>query len=383
MNDPVHQARREATDQVRDRFLQGDQGQLLSGAFPARMEEAVAFMHHSCAVQMERIQAQLDGVTLAAEQVQDKRIELLERGPEVSGTAVFIEFALTLVLETPLAGRLLHLVTRRIMTPIVRRRLAVPLQTAQDRLRSVALRHRRPGAVIGPTLSVKASYEAKQLADELKKLHDSFKDAGKSSSEYLVGAIKATRAARQTAGEAQPPSDPSDTPGVALLSLQQGYASHHRLQLGIDVANYEFWLRAGLISVDDIYNIFAWEELDVSLEEIRDRSKRYFEVLVWSVLLWQQAKNYKQGLTKKSLTAPEQVFGNLTDHAPGSLISYWLYRFTDPKTNKPFAQAAALKADGKTYDTSVASLARYMQELARSANANKATLVTSGPLVAS
>lgn len=45
-----------------------------------------------------------DGIELAADQVQDKRIDFAEAGPEVTTADVFLEFALVFFLETPLAG---------------------------------------------------------------------------------------------------------------------------------------------------------------------------------------------------------------------------------------------------------------------------------------
>ena len=53
-----------------------------------------------------------DGIELATEQVQDKRIDFLEAGPQVTVADIFIEFALVFLLESQLAGAILRRVFR-------------------------------------------------------------------------------------------------------------------------------------------------------------------------------------------------------------------------------------------------------------------------------
>jgi hypothetical protein len=354
------------------------------------IEETVAFMAHSSAVQLERIQAHLDGAVLAAEQVQDKRLEVLERGPEVSGTAVLFEFAITLILESPLAAKFLQKATKIIFTGVIKRRIAAAegrLLAAELRRRTSQLRlvrqTRWPSVVQRLEAARIADLDISRIADELKTLHASFDTLGSGSwRDYLIGAVKGARAAGAMMGKEQPHGDPSDTPGVRILSMVQSYAANHRLANRIDIADFEFWLRSGLVAVEDVRNIFAWSSLDIGLEGIRDEAKRYYEVLIWSILLWQQAKIYKEGMTGRSLSAAEQVFGNLGDHVPYHLLRYWLYRFINPESGEQFAQVQQLQAGGKTYDRSVAALSQYMQKLARQADKSNVTLTTAGLLSA-
>lgn len=345
------------------------------------VEEAIEFAKHASAIQLERIQALTDGAVLAAEQVQDKRIEVLERGPEVSGTSLLMEFAITLILESPLAAKALQKLTTVVLRPIIKRRIAI----AELRIRSSTLQLRKVSRTLSAPAALEAARQAdldvRRIAEELRQLHQSFDQMGTGSwRDYLIGAIKGGRAASAASGNEQPNSDPSDTPGVRVLSLAQSYASNQRMVASVDLASLEFWLRAGLVSADDLQAIFHWDALNVSLDRIRDESKRYYEALIWSLLLWQQAKVYREGLTKRSLTAPEQVFGNLADHTPSHLLHYWLYRFVDPSSGKQFADAAALRAGDKEYDRSVAALAQYMQKLARQADQSKIIISTTGIL---
>jgi hypothetical protein len=82
-----------------------------------------------------------DGLVLATEQVQDKRIEWLEIGPEVSASEVLIEFALTFFLGSPLLGRALKSAFRfaaRTDRALVSARVSITrsrLQSASQRIR--------------------------------------------------------------------------------------------------------------------------------------------------------------------------------------------------------------------------------------------------------
>ncbi len=64
----------------------------------ARRESLVAQIHQSASIQSERVQAIVDGAILAVEQLQDKRIDVLEKGPEVTISDVIFDVLLSLCL---------------------------------------------------------------------------------------------------------------------------------------------------------------------------------------------------------------------------------------------------------------------------------------------
>ena len=90
---------------------------------------------------------------------------------------------------------------------------------------------------------------------------------------------------RELDRKTQPSSDPSDTPGVAIVSLAQTHAANHRLSLDVELTMYEAWLRQGRVAPADIFRVWAWEELPISLEGVRSWYKRYFELLIRTLLL--------------------------------------------------------------------------------------------------
>ena len=84
------------------------------------VEAWVLQIRQSCHVQLARVEAYLDAVVLAAEQVQDKRIEQLETPKEVTGWEYFGNVLLTLFLESTLPGKFLVAASKAIFTPILR-----------------------------------------------------------------------------------------------------------------------------------------------------------------------------------------------------------------------------------------------------------------------
>lgn len=84
----------------------------------------VSYIRSSEIHQLERIQLIVDSVILAAEQVQDKRIDLLEQPPEVTGSQLLIDFGITFLLESPIAGIILQNIVRKMALPLARRYIA-------------------------------------------------------------------------------------------------------------------------------------------------------------------------------------------------------------------------------------------------------------------
>jgi hypothetical protein len=322
-------------------------------------EEALAFVRQSSARQLELAQAVMDGAILAAEQVQNKRLEILELGPEVTGFDILLDFALTFALESPLAGKILRSLTMKMLLPRLRAN-----QLARERaLRVIALPRGAkvtPGNLASP-VRVAASQLARSIED-LRRFERLLFETGSQEGRYpyLVGFIKATREALNKERRLPPAFEPSDTPGVAILDLAQSHLSRQRLSIQVEQAMFELWVRTGQMSIIEVYQQLSWDSLDVdgrgfSLAEVKDSYKRYFELLIWALLL------YERPFTGKFVTTPRQSF-TLRGYVQSSLIEYWLRRFLNPETRKPFAETPSLKrSDGKPdLDRSIGVLGNYM-----------------------
>lgn len=322
----------------------------------------------------------MDGAILAAEQVQDKRLELLEQGPEVTGFDIFMDFALTFILESPLAGKIFRAITTKMLVPRVRANQVAKAQA----MRTLAL---KPGArLAGGRLRIPERLAAEQLARELKGLHSFEKILFETGSEqgpypYLVALTKAAREASSKA-RLVPILEASDTPGVAILDVVQQQLSERRLAIQIEHSMFELWVQTGVMSTEEIYKTLSWEAMvvngtAVSIAEIRDWYKRYFELLIWTLLL------YEKPLTGKTRTSPQQSFLILKGYVQPSLIEYWLKRFINPANERPFSDVPALKTSivKKDINKSIPALGNYMWEVAKVAAKNKVALLSSGPFV--
>ncbi|HXG95494.1 MAG TPA: hypothetical protein VNJ06_00120 [Gemmatimonadales bacterium] len=344
------------------------------------IEETTALIRQSAIRQIECAQTIMDGAILAAEQVQDKRLELLEQGPEVSGFDVFIDFALTFILESPLAGKIFQTITTKMLLPRVRAN-----QVAQAKaLRVLAL---KPGARLpGGFLAVPERIVASQLAKRVKDLHKFERLLIETGSEegpypYMVAFAKAMKQAGEKERRPAPLLEPSDTPGVAILDLAQQHLSKERLAIQIEHSMFELWVRTGQMSVEEARNTVQRESIEASgklfsLAEIKDRFKRHFELLIWTFLL------YERPLTGKAITTPRQTF-TLTGYVQPSLIAYWMKRFIDPDTERPFSETPALRRpDGKPpLDRSINALGTHMWGVAEKGVEKNVALLSAGPLV--
>jgi hypothetical protein len=102
---------------------------------------------------------------------------------------------------------------------------------------------------------------------------------------YVVACVKTVREVEGTRESPPVLSEPSDTPGVAILDLAQQYVSTQGLAIQIEHSMFEAWVRTSLVSIDEIYKTLSWEPIVedgkvVSLAEVKDCYKRYFELLI-------------------------------------------------------------------------------------------------------
>jgi hypothetical protein len=88
-------------------------------SLPARANY-IRLVRQSEAVTEARTDPFLDGAVLAAEQVQDVRISVLETPKAVTASEFWTEVAITLVVESNLAGKLVSLVAKQTLGKLIR-----------------------------------------------------------------------------------------------------------------------------------------------------------------------------------------------------------------------------------------------------------------------
>ncbi len=95
---------------------------------------ALSELEYQTAVQMEAIQAMMDGVTLGAQQVQDKRLEFLEAGPTTDIGEEILLFSIVLILEGTIGAAVARVATQSFFLLVMRNSArAIDLRAAQEK----------------------------------------------------------------------------------------------------------------------------------------------------------------------------------------------------------------------------------------------------------
>jgi hypothetical protein len=277
---------------------------------PEIVDLAVAELRYQTGYYLEAVQAMMDGVTLGAEQVQDKRLEFLELGPTTDPSTEILTFVLTLVLEGTVGPAVASLVVRNLLGPIMRSTskaiLSIQKRSAFRRLRLYRDIAERRGtqALLAKGLSSEQRVNLILEAQRLKTASDTLKQdlrgkvgSSKSISEplnaiisftenNLVPAVKAFKAVRDLPGSSKP-LQTEDSPGVSVLGAAMASASRFRLTIVATHEALEAEIRRPDVKsneVDAILDDYGLEG-QVELGQIRDSVQLATEAMIWALLL--------------------------------------------------------------------------------------------------
>jgi hypothetical protein len=332
LTDPIYSK----TDKV-NRYTDNAKSQK-GGLSQLEIEIAVSYIKKSAFLQSEWVKALTDGAILAAEQVQDQRISKLEQGPEVQVSDVLIDVLIVLALDSTVAGAVLSGITKSVMTRLLQS--SSVFFSLPESVLSVE------GTVISRLFRDKATIStAKKIAKDFlahpeQKLllygtwiNELYK--GSSSMEKnLVAGAKAVNNYRKKPPKEAPTLSVTDTPGVAVLSAAQRYASQQQYAIFLEHSMYEFAVRAGLLTKEDIIEILNPEINEKDAEQGMAMSREYYKLLyeaaIWAKLLrldTTQPVFYLHGFFPAK--------AGLRD-IPNFLLDYWLKRFRNPASGKIF-----------------------------------------------
>lgn len=295
-----------------------------------------------------------DGIELATDQVQDKRIEFLEEGPEVSAAEIFIEVGLVFFLESPLAaavmkqilnsafrfvgGNVARLASRaeklKALRPAVARLSKVKDQLGKLDQKIEALRRLESETIQTNTLTqlrrqeadllikrhdigVQAAVDratvtgANQRAEVTgKKLKEFFETKRKIAEEHgiefgLATALAAERASTKVEipKKSEPSDEAPDSIGVQIKALAQTNLRDMELYLGLAATNADLLQSIALrepFLTPDCFALLS-ETLD-ALARLESKSKQAnnvkfevmlaFEKLIWSLLMKEQIDKF-------------------------------------------------------------------------------------------
>jgi hypothetical protein len=317
------------------------------------VEQVCLHVRQSAAVQEARIDAFLDGAILAAEQVQDVRIAVLEQPAELEGWKFWLDIAITLALESNLAGKLVNQLTKALFTPVVRSNalfLLLPKSQAGQDLVKVAKARSVPGR---KGASPRYTFDS-VLKEGTRKLPGT---ASKESLKLYGASVRAIvnwtadldfgNAVAQAANKARESGRPrrndplvvTNSPGVSILTQAQDYARASRLAIRIRHARFEAFVRseAALPDLATIVEGVDWQALPSedaadtlgpSLAELRSKYALLLEELIWARLHGFALKNPQDraGAGVPRVRADEdQPYPDVNRQ----LQNYWFSRFRE------------------------------------------------------
>ncbi|MFC8095449.1 hypothetical protein [Streptomyces sp. NPDC057301] len=338
-----------------------------------QIEAAVRAMRTAAATDQLRLQAISDSMHHAAEQVQDKRIELLEDGPEVTLLQVTMDIVCGFLLESPAVGHFASWLAKKVLLPRVRmhlasqelalRTLALPRTNARIQMRTV----------LSPTSDLfrRSADTIYKDVKSLRRYHaalDVTAAHAEDAAGYATAVIKAVRGAREESAKKTLP--PMDTPGVALRATIDAW--RRREAYGLEMANamFEAAVRTGTLEVDAEAMNELTQRAAIDMDDFSqglERCKRATEMVVWIILLLDHHRVTGQGLTGTNVSTTDQLFSGIHSHIPAKLHGYFVRRFIDPRTDRPFAEHGRLNLPSNLpkVDQGAIELGRHLVKTAR------------------
>jgi hypothetical protein len=296
-------------------------------------------IRRSAAVQTERIQAIIDGAILAVEQVQDKRLDVLETPPEVEMSDAIFDMLLGICLGA-VAEHVLKPITESIVSNVITSAayyskvpesgapkslefLTAKLGTTPTGRKEVAEAQAMAvtRGALRRGLEVKADDIAKYNKYLRKQVVEIGEKLGEKAAEKVAEKFKEAPEMLEGVGKEGPSElQPTDTPGVAILGAAQTYASNNRAAIARHHSAFEVVLHRGA-SADELQMIdeaTQLGELEDELIAIRDKHKIFFEAAIW-------AKLFRFDVPEK-ITADAR--GNVQLVGVNTLLkAYWNHRF--------------------------------------------------------
>ena len=323
---------------------------------------------------LEWVQLTVDAVTIATEQVQDKRLEQLEE-PNIHLSDVVIPALITFVLEGPLVGQLVVAAAKRLMQGPSERAAAAFARNYMGRPDAKV-------AVIGDVV-----YDLTKRADVARLLQETGGVGqmlgwvpSEHTQEHLVAAMKMVRemSGKQLSTSVAPAGD---TIGSALLFAASEWARGQRIFIAAITRDAE--QRAIMGTLDDrsaaLYAGGRAPGTEAKIEMppsglMRSHSLVY-EAAIWGLMFRprvdQMPANILKGGHRPILVGGDQGLFFKGDEIRSDLVDYWLKRFPVPSSSEPVKTFADLRAapDSRTHRDPYADEKEQLQALAQHMNA--------------
>lgn len=271
----------------------------------------VAELRYRTALYLEFVQAMMDGVTLGAEQVQDKRLEFSQEVPETGlGAEIFI-FALTLILEGTIGPAIAAAATAVVLAPLMKSAArAFNIATGRNESLKYLLFRRQANALSNeamrsenPSLSsadrVRKILDAQRLnlaADQIKSTAPQQRSQSIATvnalinftRDNLVALTKSSVAVANVPGASAPSSASNDTASVAIRGAAMASASQLRLTVRAIHEAIETNLRDPSMTKDTADQLLTdyWIEGPCQYDVLRDSYQLTTEAMIWGRILF-------------------------------------------------------------------------------------------------
>ncbi|MBO9598550.1 MAG: hypothetical protein J7559_12135 [Cohnella sp.] len=317
----------------------GDQRKRVKDTTPVTrsdIESAVALIEQSFAMQEERIQIIVDAALLALEQVQDKRIELQEKGKNFTIYDIIFDVLSVYLWEVGLIGHVLEPLVKEVTGAIIQRSLkysAVYNRLNKSDYGAQFIGYARQeenskkllNQIIGEHAQNSKMFNSEDFALFSQEVRTMVAKAPDVVWTKAKGEVKKWNDLKKKVKETK--LEMTDTPGVSMLKAAQTYVSSQRVALKLQQAKIVAFLRSQtqmtIKELKDYMSIFNAEELPES-SFIRDQYQWTFEMLLWAHI-YGFTSDWDKSPTAWS-TDP-RPFGTFFKGIDNRVTFYWFERF--------------------------------------------------------
>lgn len=277
---------------------------------------------------------------------------MLESGPEVKTSDFIFDLLLGCALDTSVAGVVLAGLTKKAIKVLVRSS-SVFSKVADKAVKNLTRYVDLAAGEIKKDIKNPDNRDAFNLFAHGTYLRALLKGTP-NVQKNLTAAAKAANNARKKLPVSRRMIYLQDSPGVAVISAAQAYASQQKLAITLHHIVFEAAVRSGVLKLKDIQNFLeleVHEDDELGMVDLRNKCKLLFEAIIWSRLY-----GFTPGLNKIHVKNPwDWKSGTKLDlvDVPEKHLEYFLHRFVDPNTWKPFAQS----------NTGVSDLNRYFMRI--------------------
>lgn len=269
-----------------------------------------------------------DAAILASNQVQDKRLDMLEAGPEVTGTDILLEVLLSVLLSSNVAGIVIGAVTKKILDRVLStRRVFMRLSGRSEYgkflfdeiIRQEAkwiMATARPSKNLKTERSTLINYLLKEEIGSDLYSTDVYATVEKGAMIFYSG-VEGGATKLQKAKKEQVLS-PYDTPGTAIIDNALTFALRQKTYSNITFDEFRNLILLDQVTEDDydeLMNnlVFYRRQLDdnYDLNEIKREYALYFEASIW-VNMYFKYDNLKKVKKKHTYNKPIIKFSRVT-----------------------------------------------------------------------